>query len=236
MKMSVRTEIRGNHYGKREALWEFEYRLKPNWRKRCYELCKCECWTVKYVRRDMLLDGRTLSCENCYHKDPEYREKLSISNSKPKTHGMTHTAFYQKYASIINRCNNPKSRAYKDYWERWIKCLRNTFEEFKADMYENYVEHVKEFWERETTIDRIDVNWDYCKENCQRSTFEQQNKNKRNLIWLDYNGIHYESLLVLCEKLNLNYALVRSRLKKGWSLEEAIETPKVRNKNLYRKK
>ena len=48
-------------------------------------------------------------------------------------------------------------------------------------MYESYLEHCNQYWERQTTIDRIDVDWDYCKENCKRSTFDEQNHNKRNL-------------------------------------------------------
>ena len=103
-------------------------------------------------------------------------------------------------------------------------------------MYESYLEHCEKFWARQTTIDRINVDWDYCKENCKWSTYEEQNKNKRNLLSYDYKWVHYESLLVLCEKLNLEYSLIWSRLNKWWSLEEAIETPKIKNKNLYRNK
>ena len=51
-------------------------------------------------------------------KSEEYRQKLSKANSKPKTHGMTHTVFYQKFRSILNRCNNTKAQAYKDYGAR----------------------------------------------------------------------------------------------------------------------
>jgi hypothetical protein len=46
-------------------------------------------------------------------------------------------------------------------------------------MYESYIKHCEEFWKRQTTIDRIDVNWDYCKENCKRSTYLEQNRNRR---------------------------------------------------------
>lgn len=50
-------------------------------------------------------------------------------------------------------------------------------------MGKSYISHVCEYWEKDTTIDRIDVDWDYCKNNCKRSTMkEQQNNRSNNLI------------------------------------------------------
>jgi hypothetical protein len=46
-------------------------------------------------------------------------------------------------------------------------------------MYESYLNHVEQYWEKETTIDRIDVNYHYCKENCKRSTRKEQRQNQR---------------------------------------------------------
>ena len=64
------------------------------------------------------------------------------------------------------------------------KSLWNSFEEFKNDMYESYLAHVKEYWEKDTTIDRIDPNKDYCKENCRWATIKEQAINKKSALQL----------------------------------------------------
>lgn len=78
-----------------------------------------------------------------------------------------------------DRCKYKSNASYKNYGWRWIVCEWKTFEEFKDDMYESYLEHVKKFWEKQTTIDRIDANWNYCKDNCRWATYSEQNRNKR---------------------------------------------------------
>lgn len=87
--------------------------------------------------------------------------------------------FYDVYLWMIRRCTNPQHTSYKNYWARWIRVLRNSFEEFRADMYESYVKHIKEYWKAQTSLDRIDNDWDYCKENCRWATWKEQELNKR---------------------------------------------------------
>lgn len=98
------------------------------------------------------------------------------------THWMAWTRFYKIYRWMLDRCNTPSASHYNKYWWRWIQCLWNTFEEFKNDMYEDYINHLKLYWVKNTTIDRIDVNWNYCKDNCRWATVRTQLNNKNNNI------------------------------------------------------
>ena len=94
-------------------------------------------------------------------------------------HWMWNTRFYRIYWWIKQRCNAKYHPYYKYYWWRWIKNTWIKFEDFKKDMYLSYLKHVEDFWEKETTIDRKENSWNYCKNNCRWATLKEQANNKR---------------------------------------------------------
>ena len=150
------------------SLWEF----KKEWT--CYMIyCQCECWHKQRVRRQELVK-KTRCCFNCSSK----------KKANPK-HWMSNTPIYKIRRSILQRIYNPNCNNYKNYWWRWIKCEWKTFEEFYNDMWKSYYDHCNLYkWKRQTAIDRIDINWNYCKENCRWITLEENNRNQQN-SWIN---------------------------------------------------
>jgi hypothetical protein len=74
------------------------------------------------------------------------------------------------------------------------------------------------------SIDRIDNDRGYSPDNCRWTTPYVQSRNKRNNIWATYNG------KTLCLKdaaaeAGIPYKVVHSRVRNGWSIEEALSTP-----------
>lgn len=141
--------------------------IEQYWKKWRYVEYKCECWNlwkIKVVR----LNQWTKSCW-C----------LQINSSKEnKKHWMHNTRIYKIYQWIQQRCYNPKASWYKYYWWRWIRCEWKSFEEFYKDMKKWYLDNL--------TIERIDNNLNYCKENCKWITLSEQLKNRRNTVKLKY--------------------------------------------------
>lgn len=101
-------------------------------------------------------------------------------------HNMSKSKIYQIFSQIKQRCINPKNRMYKWYGIRWIRCEWKNFKDFYRDMWSTYKEWL--------SIDRINNNWNYCKENCRRATRKEQGNNKRGNRCFEYNWLNHNML------------------------------------------
>ena len=137
--------------------------------------CICACGNKKIVSGNNLRMRNTKSC-GCLQK-----ERAIKNNIKYKTkHGLTKTRFYRIWRCMKNRCFRESNDNYKYYGGRGIKVYKRwlTFQNFKNDMYKDYLEHIEEFGEKDTSIDRINNDKNYCNSNCRWATIKEQANNR----------------------------------------------------------
>lgn len=126
----------------------------------------------------------------------------------------------KRWYAIKYRCENPKDKCYCYYGGKGISVLWNSKEEFFNDMSDSFVKHVEEHGIKNTTIDRIDSDGNYSKDNCRWATLQQQADNKkRNTI------INGKTISQISKDLGGTKDLVNNRIKAGWDVEKAISTP-----------
>lgn len=136
--------------------------------------------------------------------------------------------FYYTWRNIVQRCTDKNDASYEHYGARGITTeYLGNFVKFHNDMWESYSKHIKKYGEKNTTIDRIDVNGNYVKSNIRWTTNDVQSANKRNnrkFIALSPNGeaTFHMAQRQCAKEIGISQASIRKCLNeeikhcKGW--------------------
>jgi len=217
--MSKRLELTGKKFGRWTVLG-FAY-VKS---KKTYWECLCDCGNKCVIVVCSLTGGKTKSC-GCF-------QKRFPSNLR---HGMCGTKFYNIWMNMKARCLNKDYYKYHRYGGRGIKiCDRwlKSFKNFKDDMYKSYLEHSNKYSEKDTTIERVNNDGNYCPENCSFANFTEQANNRSSNCLLTFNG-QAMNITQWAKKLNFNIGTLNDRINSGWSTEKAltIQTRKMKKRH-----
>jgi hypothetical protein len=171
-------------------------------------------------------------CKNCGKSFNKPRKPKQIYCSRSCrtraikiSHGFARTPFYAIWMRINAVCSKTRDRRFILYGGRGIKCLWKTFNEFKNDMYSSYEKSIKINGKLNTTIERINNDGHYCKENCRWATRKEQAQNRRNKTQVTFQG---KTLTVQewADKAGISRFNLWQRLfKYHWDIKRAIMTP-----------
>lgn len=187
--------------------------------------CLCDCGNSIKVKRGALTSKNTQSC-GCMRV-----ESLKEFNATQGTHKLSSTRAYGIYMKMISRCFDPTNNDYKDYGGRGIGVSSRWNETFPQGLI-NFYEDMGEPPEG-TSIDRRDVNGDYCLENCKWETARIQAYNQRRSnnnrtgktgVKHHKDGGYMASIMKDGKRIHLYY---------GHDLEKAIEIRKQAELEVY---
>ena len=198
--MPIKQEI-GNRYGKLTVVSS----AGRTEHKRALWNCVCDCGRGMTAAGVYLRSGGVRSC-GCSRRKHGHTPKGIGSRT------------YTTWVSMRARCKYKSSPSYPNYGRRGI-----TVCERWASSFENFLEDMGVRPEG-TSIDRIDNDGSYTPENCKWSTRKEQNRNQRRCRMRTWKG-ETLPLIVWAERTGFHEETIRSRLRRGLNVEDALTQP-----------
>lgn len=179
-----------------------------------YLYCKCKCGKKLYVRKQSLLSGNTKSC-GCLHID-------SVTK-----HGYGKHPLRQLWVNINKRCYYTNNPDYHRYGGRGIK-VNKYWRKNHINGFDNFLKWALENgWKKGLDIDRRDNNKGYNPKNCRFISRKENERNRRNTIFIMYKGKKWK-FIEFFEKFRnkkVSYGTARMRILRGWSSIDAVTVP-----------
>lgn len=177
--------------------------------------CRCDCGRSIVAYGQDLARGKVKSC-GCLNARRIYK------------HGMAGTLLNRVWIEMRARCRNPDHPSFQNYGARGIKVTPEweDFSVFYADMGEP---------PKGGTLERIDNNGPYSKQNCRWASRKEQLRNRRVTRMLTAFG-QTKPFAQWAEECGIPWTTLRSRIERyGWPPEEAVTRKQQPGKGLKEK-
>lgn len=178
-------------------------------------LCQCWCGKVCVVKGCGI--GRSSNSCGCLKSDWTASKNFQHGQCERKNT----TSEYRIWSGMKKRCSNPKSKSFHNYGGRGIKvCQRwlDSFESFFKDVGPRPAGKSLDRWPLK--------NGDYEPSNVRWATPIQQGNNRRDNHILVFNG-KSQSVSEWGRESKVSIVAFKQRIKKGWSIEHALNMPKI---------
>ena len=217
--MGKKSNLIGQRFGRLTVVALNGSREDLRGRKRRFWECRCDCGNTVYHSTANLNSGNIKSC-GCYRKE--------ILNRT--THGETGTYLYWEFIRMRQRCNakNKDTEYYKHYSGRGIKVCKEWDAPNAYPVFRDWA--LKNGYKEGLTLERVDVNGDYCPENCTWIELGEQQYNKTTTILIDGRP-----LAKLARENGIAPRLAWARYKAGWDIRDILFT-KPGEKRKYEKR
>lgn len=135
-----------------------------------------------------------------------------------ESHGQRHHHLYNIWLQMRYRCTRKNHPSYKNYGGRGIKC------DPRWDKFSLFLKDMENSWKEGMSLDRIDNNGNYCKENCRFTDRKTQAINRRNTRFFEHDN-HSLTLTDWASKLGMKRSTLAMRIYKyNWSVERTLTT------------
>ena len=201
-------DLTGKTFGRLTVIKRVENLVQPSGQQKTQWLCRCECGNTTKVTSSNLLRGHSTSC-GCFAKESaRKRSQTHCLSGKERLYGI--------WTGIRKRCFTKTCVDFKNYGGRGITLCDEwlNYMNFRTWAFNNG-------YSDELTIERKDVNKNYCPENCLWIEKREQSRNRRNV-----RRINGKLLTDICNELSPNdnklYQKIYMRLKRGMPIEKAL--------------
>ena len=170
--------------------------------------CSCDCGNLHLVQGYRLTKGGANSC-GC----------ITSGRAWNRGHGMAGSPQYMVWWAMLNRCQNPNTKAFKGYGARGIKVCD------KWQSFENFYSDMGDKPSPRHSLDREKNDGDYTPENCRWATKAEQVANKRNNRLLTVDGVTL-TITEWARRVGCQQTALSNRIDaQGMTPEQAIKTP-----------